>query len=83
MFKKLSGIETPNALREKENEEGVSPSLAHQEIRRSIIASPVGSGSEPWLKTKTILVHFVPEKPTLVNRSLLNVVKSCITKLLK
>ena len=26
-------------MREKENEEGVSPSLAHQEIRRSIIAS--------------------------------------------
>jgi len=35
---------------------------------------PAGSVAEPWLEMKTILVHFVPENPPLVNRILLNVV---------
>jgi len=50
-----------NASREKER---VSPSLVHQEIRRSIVAPPAGSSVEIHLKTKTILQHFVHEKNT-------------------
>jgi len=79
MLKNWTGHEMANASREKER---VSPSLVHQEIRRSIVAPPAGSSVEIHLKTKTILEHFVHEKTPLVNRILLNVDKCCVIKLL-
>jgi len=47
-------IETPSALMEKENEEGVSPSLVHQQIRRSVVAPPAG---RPSRKRKRCILY--------------------------
>jgi len=73
MFKKRTGHRDAKCVEGKEDWE------VHQ-IRRSILAAPAGSGSKP--PRKTILVHFVPEEPSSVNRILLHVVKCCIIKLL-
>jgi len=80
MFKKRTGHRDAKCVEGKEDWEVGIPSLVHQ-IRRSILAAPAGSGSKP--PRKTILVHFVPEEPSSVNRILLHVVKCCIIKMIK
>ena len=52
------------------NGNGASPSSVDEEVWGSIVAPPAVSGTEPRLTTKSILVHFVPEKLPLANRIL-------------
>jgi len=44
-------------------------------------SSPAGPGAEQRPKTKTILVHSVPETPPLVNYISLSVTQCCVTEL--
>jgi len=60
---------------------GIGEGVSHpQSTRRS---GGHGFGTEPWLKMKMIVVHFVPKKTFLVNSILLNVAKCCVIELVK
>jgi len=65
-------IETPNAYRGRGMGRGNPPPQSTKSL---------GVRADPRPKTKTILVHFVPEKPLLVNRILLSVAKCRVIEL--
>jgi len=68
IFKKRTGHREAKCV--EGNGDRAYPFPVDEEVWRSVIAPPAVSATEPRPTTKSILVHFVPEKLLLANRIL-------------